>query len=111
MIRESNKKSNLSNSTSKMDAAKDAFEAIQRFVRHLVVVLQKLKWEDVPQKAKEHIKNNPKMSAFQALSMLLLSVPGLVVGPVLAAMGFGSAGPLAGKVRFHRTLNMALLTY
>lgn len=105
-----NKKSNVSNSTSKMDAVKDAFEAIQRFVRHLVVGLQKLKWEDVPPKAKEHIKNNPKMSAFQALFMLLLSVPGLVVGPVLAAMGFGSAGPLAGKVRFHRTLNMALLT-
>lgn len=87
-----------------MDAAKDAFEAIQRFVRHLVVGLQKHKWEGVPQKAKEHIKNNPKMSAFQALSMLLLSVPGLVVGPVLAAMGFGSAGPLAGKLRFYRTL-------
>lgn len=68
-----------------MDAAKDAFEAIQRSVGHLVVGLQELKWEDVPQKAKEHLKNNPKMSAFQALSVLLLLVPGLVVGPVLAA--------------------------
>lgn len=93
-----------------MDAAKDAFEAIQRSVGHLVVGLQELKWEDVPQKAKEHLKNNPKMSAFQALSVLLLLVPGLVVGPVLTAIGFGSAGPLAGKLRFHRTLNMALLT-
>ncbi|KAK5735959.1 hypothetical protein LTR17_007794 [Elasticomyces elasticus] len=48
------------------------------------------------QQAVEHYKKNPRLCQFQ-LAMFVLVVLGLVVAPVLLAMGFSSIGPVAGS--------------
>jgi len=79
------------------DAAKAAFEAAKKALGYLVNGLQNIHWEDLPGNIKDHIGKNPKMTAFQIVMLIIAFVPGLVVAPALAAMGFGSAGPVAGK--------------
>ncbi|TKX23424.1 putative integral membrane protein-2 [Elsinoe australis] len=80
-----------------MDEARAAFEQIQANFGGLVAGLSAIKWEDLPANVTTHIANNPKMSAVGLLSFLIVAVPGLVAGPALAALGFGSVGPVAGS--------------
>lgn len=79
-----------------MDEARAAFEQIQANFGSLVAGLSDIKWEDLPANVTTHIANNSKMSAVGLLSFLIVAVPGLVAGPALAALGFGSVGPVAG---------------
>lgn len=63
---------------------------------HFVNGLEHIKWEELPDKVKDRIIENPKMSAFQATMLLVTFVPGLVVAPALGVLGFSSVGPAAG---------------
>jgi len=80
------------------EAARKAFEFAQQAFGHLVSGLRDIKWDELPVHIKEHIKKNPKMSAFQIAMIVMAVVPGLVVAPVLGLLGFGSLGPVAGKL-------------
>ncbi|KAK0939584.1 hypothetical protein LTR29_008833 [Friedmanniomyces endolithicus] len=79
------------------EAARKAFEFAQQAFGHLVSGLRDIKWDELPVHIKEHIKKNPKMSAFQIAMIVMAVVPGLVVAPVLGLLGFGSLGPVAGS--------------
>ncbi|KAK5703974.1 hypothetical protein LTR97_002987 [Elasticomyces elasticus] len=75
------------------DAAKAAFEMVQKLFGHLISGLKNVRWEDLPQGTRDHIANNPKMCAVQIVMVLTAVVPGLVMAPGLAALGFGALGP------------------
>ncbi|KAF2769476.1 hypothetical protein EJ03DRAFT_351216 [Teratosphaeria nubilosa] len=78
------------------ETAKNAIENFKNTFGNAVVGLQHIKWEELPEHAKDYIKNNPKMTAFQILSLLLCLIPGLIVTPLLGIMGFSGIGPVAG---------------
>lgn len=79
-----------------MEQGKAVFEAAQKGIGHASKGLAHIKWEELPSRVKEHITNDPKTTAFQLVMLLVTAVPGLVVTPVLGAIGFSSIGPLAG---------------
>ncbi|KAK3652059.1 hypothetical protein LTR56_003284 [Elasticomyces elasticus] len=79
------------------ETAKAAFETVQKLFGHLVSGLKDIKWETLPLHAKDHIKNNPGMSAFQIVMVIIAVAPGLVVAPALGLLGFSSIGPVAGS--------------
>ena len=78
-------------------AGKAAFEYVQQAFGHLIHGLQQVNWETLPQHAQDYITNNPKMGACQIIMVIIAVVPGLVVAPALAALGFSSIGPVAGE--------------
>jgi len=80
-------------------AAHAAFEKAKQLFGHAVQGLKNVKWEELPDHVKEHIKNNRKMTAFQVATFLVSIIPGLVAGPVLGIMGFSKLGPVAGMSR------------
>ncbi|TKA67504.1 hypothetical protein B0A55_08429 [Friedmanniomyces simplex] len=79
------------------ETAKTAFEYAQKAFGHLVGSLHQIKWDELPKHIQEHIKNNPKMSAFQIVMLIIAVVPGLVVAPTLGMLGFSGSGPVAGS--------------
>ncbi|KAK4954824.1 hypothetical protein LTR10_007016 [Elasticomyces elasticus] len=79
------------------ETAKAAFEMVQKLFGHLISGLKELKWEQLPHHVQEHIRNNPMMSAFQIVMVIIAVAPGLVVAPALGLLGFSSIGPVAGS--------------
>lgn len=82
------------------ESLEDFFEDVKRTFAHLVDGLGDLEWNKLPELVQEHIKNNPKMTAFQVVTLLVpLGGPGLVYGPVLKGLGMAKVGTAAGKKR------------
>lgn len=81
-----------------MDDARARFEAARVMFGSLVSGLRDLKWDDIPQPAKQFISANSCITAVQVILVLLWFCPGLVASPALALMGFSSAGPIAGDI-------------
>ncbi|KAK5696394.1 hypothetical protein LTR17_024232 [Elasticomyces elasticus] len=80
------------------ETCKDAYIKIkQTLKRGLSVISRRARCllKRMLQQAVEHYKKNPRLCQLQ-LAMLVLVVLGLVVAPVLLAMGFSSIGPVAG---------------
>lgn len=72
------------------------FEDVKSNFGHLVEGLSDLEWNKLPDLVKEHIKNNPKMTAVHAVSLIVGFTPGLVWGPAFTSLGFTSLGPMVG---------------
>jgi len=47
--------------------------------------------------AKNWIKENPGQMALLVASTITMIVPGILSGPIIWMMGFGSSGPILGK--------------
>lgn len=77
--------------------AKVAFEAAKALYGTAVKGLQELKWEHVSEPVRNYIREHPGLSGLQLVLLLVLTCPGLVLTPVLGAVGFSSIGPVAGK--------------
>lgn len=80
-----------------MSAAQAAFEVAKGLYGKAVKGLKDLKWENVPAPVRRYVQEHPKLSAIQLVMLLILTVPGLAVTPLLGWMGFSSIGPVAGK--------------
>lgn len=78
-----------------MDAA-SRFEAAKQLFGKLIGGLEHVSWDQLPESVKNYITDNPKATALQLIFVVVALVPGLVVAPALAALGFGSIGPIAG---------------
>ena len=51
----------------------------------------------MPQQILDAIRNNPANNAISLAGGLLTICPWLLTAPMLGALGFGAAGPVAGK--------------
>ncbi|KAK4898482.1 hypothetical protein LTR27_004079 [Elasticomyces elasticus] len=86
-------------SKSTFETLKDAYIKIKQTLKRGLSTLSRRArclFRRILQQAVEHYKKNPRLCQFQ-LAMLVLVVLGLVVAPVLLAMGFSSIGPVAGS--------------
>lgn len=78
------------------ETGESTFERAKRDFNKFATGLEHVTWDKLPEGVKNHIKKNPKMTAFQVAMLVVALVPGLVIAPVLGAVGFSSVGPVAG---------------
>ncbi|KAI9694367.1 MAG: hypothetical protein M1820_008967 [Bogoriella megaspora] len=76
------------------DAAQNVYSSVPKTSKQVYEVPLR----DVSQNMLETARNNPVLTGLGALSGAIVAVPGLASGPILAALGFGTAGPVAGSV-------------
>ena len=81
------------------EGARAIFENVKVCFGNQITGLKALKWEDVPAPVKKYIEDHPRLALVQVALLLVAVVPGLVMAPVCAYLGFGSIGPIAGRHR------------
>ncbi|KAK5699926.1 hypothetical protein LTR97_006060 [Elasticomyces elasticus] len=58
----------------------------------LLASLQAVKLEDLPRETRDHIRKNPKDTAYYVIQGVVFFTPGAVYGPLLKVSGFGRLG-------------------
>lgn len=75
-----------------------AFEAAKAVYGTAINGLKELKWENVSEPVRNYIQERPALSALQLAMLLVVTCPGLVLTPMLSAVGLSSIGPVAGEI-------------
>jgi hypothetical protein len=60
-------------------------------------VIYEIQWENLPETAKQYIKEHPYQTAFIVVGCLVYLSPSSITAPALKTLGFTSRGPQSGK--------------
>ena len=78
------------------DKVEGTVRQIGKSITHVGCYARDVDYANQAQKVKRYVQEHPRQTAVHVSSLALLIAPGLLVAPVLGAVGFGVGGVVAG---------------